>query len=129
MTHFYPTPEFLAAVEEHRQGRPVIDVGAGEGELTRALMQRKVPVVAVDIFPRFQPTIPLPIHRVGLARNLPALLVVARPDHGGWVREIPGFIHRSTLKTPKPEVMEQDSRLSQRWGNRPLRLQERMGGH
>jgi hypothetical protein len=99
VTHFEPTHHFLYWFRGHVNGRFTIEVGAGQCEFSKALIQLGVKVMAVE--PRPSPEVsaecsnfllPLPIGQAAAVRNPGIVVVVARPDHSGWFAELADMV-------------------------------------
>lgn len=84
---FQPNAAFTDYIKEVRGDKPIIDVGAGLGRMSKVLTDAGVPCIALDIAERDNMEYPV-IRMDGLnfpfkANQLP---VVARPCHGLWVK-------------------------------------------
>ena len=92
--HFYHKPKFLDWLQKYSNGQPVIELGAGMLDFSKALHQKGIPVIAVE--PRARVGLYgmhiLPTLADKVARSMDGLFIAARPDHSGWVTEIPELI-------------------------------------
>ena len=98
-THFEHTRHFLYWFRGHVAGRFTIEVGAGQCEFSKALIQLGVKVMAVEPRPApevsaecFSFLLPLPVERVRIVRNPGIVVVVARPDHSGWFSDLADMV-------------------------------------
>lgn len=117
MVFFEPSEAFVAWLAAHAAGRVVVDCGCGDGDLLRRLLARGVKAIGVDPWwalkdgfdPRLQ-VLPLPAQKAGFIHSHPAVLVVARPDHGGWVDELVDHAHPGSeiLYVGKPCNVRED---------------------
>lgn len=101
MTIFFrPTRKFLLFMEENHKRDTVIDAGAGECFLTVKLRQVGINCIPVDPLPH-GPLSSLVekmfMHQCAPVRERPFCIVAARPDHSGWVTEIPRYMHRDSV--------------------------------
>lgn len=103
----------------------VIDVGAGEMHLAKALKDAGAFVLAIE--PNFTlerrhvgdvQSVAMYAHELPLIRSHAALLIVARPDHGGWVNELPGYMH------PESEMLYIGKRVNIEWDLDGLKYEE-----
>lgn len=97
MSFLRVTNEIVDWIINYSNGRIVIEAGAGDMELSKALMKRNVAIIAVDPLsspdPEFQYLMPVPIHKCSMSKDQEALIVAARPDHSGWFRGIVNYMH------------------------------------
>lgn len=118
VTHFKPHERFLDWLVDFIDGRMCIEVGAGQCELTKALISRGVNTLAIE--PRANPLVlqecvncllPLPVEK---AANLlaagPAVVIGARPDHSGWFAGVKDMLHPESvlLYIGLPDNLETD---------------------
>lgn len=101
--HFEPTPEFMTWWAKYVGAQVVFEVGAGMCDFTKLMRDEGLKALAIE--PRANDTVryqcmgrllPLPISRAKCLGETPAIVVVARPDHGGWVGTIPDYIHEDS---------------------------------
>lgn len=102
--HFYANDAFLDWWVSYVGDKMVFEVGAGCCDFAKAMIDRKIKVMAIE--PRPNPDIarecasfllPLSVYRIPLMATYPGIVVVARPDHSGWVYSIPSLIHPDSL--------------------------------
>jgi hypothetical protein len=100
VTHFEPYPQFCDWFADYAGERVTIEVGAGQCVFSKALVKRGVKLVAVEPRPNEEVhrecvnfLLPMPAQRVSLLREPDKLIVVARPDHSGWVSDLTYMIH------------------------------------
>jgi hypothetical protein len=103
VTHFYPRAGFCNRLVDHINGRITIEVGAGQCKFAKMLASRGVKILAVEpratnevrkecmnfLLPRTAENVPL-LKQSGL------VVLVARPDHSGWLRDIFPLIHKES---------------------------------
>lgn len=98
--HFEPTPEFMEWWAKYVGDQFVFELGAGMCDFTKLMHDGGLKVLAIE--PRANDAVrreciscllPLPIGRAKVLSETPAVVVVARPDHSGWVETIPDHIH------------------------------------
>lgn len=98
--HFHPTIQFLDWWTEYVAGRFVIEVGAGCCHFTKAMHKRGIKALAIE--PRANDEVrmecasfllPTSVQRATLLQEIPAVVVAARPDHSGWISEVPFLIN------------------------------------
>lgn len=98
MTHFHPTERFLDYVEHNYSDCLLVDAGCGEGWLSFKLRGRHLRCLAIDPLPSsLTNVLPMKIHNCNLIREKPTVIIAARPDHGGWVGEIPRYMHADSV--------------------------------
>ena len=86
ITFFRPTLAFFEYLDARWRGKPVIDVGAGTGHMTKLLRERGWDVLPIDPFERDgQECHVMPIDAVGFDYPPQSLPIMARPCHGIWV--------------------------------------------
>lgn len=99
-THFEPTPEFLDWFADKMQDEHIFEVGAGQCKFSEALVNRGVRVMAIE--PRVSDetlqrcsnfVLPMAMQKVSVIRECPVVIVVARPDHSGWFRNLLDIAH------------------------------------
>jgi hypothetical protein len=99
-THFEPLTPFLEWWAEYVNGRIVYDCGAGCCGFTKAMHERGLKALAIE--PRANYSVrqecasflyPTSIYKCKLLSTTPGVVVTARPDHSGWIRDIPSLIH------------------------------------
>lgn len=96
MPLFDPSDETVAWIVDYAAGRSVIELGAGDCSLARRLVAAGLKVLAVDPFAElggFQSILRVHAHRCRLVAQHPVLLIVARPDHSGWVAGVVSRMH------------------------------------
>lgn len=83
---FEPVPAFFEYLDRDFPGLPIIDVGAGMGQLAKALDDRGRKVFAIDLCERENTEYPV---YIGDALIFPypqnCLPIIARPCHGLWL--------------------------------------------
>lgn len=100
MVFFKPSDEYIDWLVARAAGRLIFDLGSGDGHLTRLLVAKKQPTCGVEPYwygrdtydPRL-PVIQKPVQICGLLSKFQALVVMARPDHGGWVDWVARYVH------------------------------------
>ena len=99
VTHFEPLDSFLVWFVDHLDGRFTIEIGAGQCEFSKALVQLGVKVMAVEPRPNLEVLkecssflVPVSVDRVPFVQNPGIVVVVARPDHSGWFSELADMI-------------------------------------
>lgn len=86
MTFFRPKENFFKYLSLHHPDKPIIDVGAGTGELSKALAARGRKVLAIDPFERDgQVWQVVPFDATTFNYPAHSLPIMARPCHGFWV--------------------------------------------
>ena len=107
MTHFYPKPKFFVAVQKSLDSnglRIVFEAGCGECKNFAGYDRQCIKHLGCD--PWFDPladfslanrVMPLPVHRCSIVKSNPMLIVVCRPDHSGWVRNIVQYMHAESV--------------------------------
>ena len=92
-----PTTKLAKWISSLARDLPIIEVGTGTGKLLHLLAKVHSKVIGCD--PYFMPMehysgfMPLPADQVKFIRNMPSLIVATRPDHSGWVGEIPDYMN------------------------------------
>ena len=98
--HFHPTTQFLDWWAEYVADRFVIEVGAGCCHFTKSMHTHGIKALAIE--PRANSDVrmecalfllPWSVQQAPILQATPAVVVVARPDHSGWVSEVPDLIH------------------------------------
>lgn len=83
---FEPTEEFFDYLMRTYTGRPIVDVGAGAGWLSKQLHARGYKVLAIDIFPRDNPLYPVaPLDATTMQFPKYSFPIMARPCHSEWI--------------------------------------------
>lgn len=95
---FEPTAEFIAFVVKQADGRPVVDVGAGAGLLSKTLSKAGLKVLAIDLIERACPLFPVnQLDATTMTFPVPSLPIIARPCHSEWIeRAIHNAMRRLT---------------------------------
>lgn len=100
VTHFEPKEEFLKQLAEYIGDQFVIEVGAGQCHFTQAMHRHKIKAMAIEPRPSDETRrrcmnflYPMSINRSRSLLKEKSVVIVARPDHSGWVRTIPDYIH------------------------------------
>ena len=84
MRFFKPTTRFLKRVFDAHM--PVIDVGAGCGQLAAALMRKQIKVLAIDICDRDETDFHVYVtNACEFKYPTGCLPIIARPCHGPWL--------------------------------------------
>lgn len=115
--HFEPTPEFMTWWVKYVGDQFVFELGAGMCDFTKLMHDNGIKVLAIE--PRANDAVrrecmscllPLSIGRAKVLSETPAIVVVARPDHSGWVETIPDHIHHGSefIYIGLPENFAQD---------------------
>lgn len=98
--HFEPTPKFMTWWVKYVGDQFVFELGAGMCDFTKLMHDGGLKVLAIE--PRANDAVrreciscllPLSIGRATVLAKTPAIVVVARPDHSGWVETIPSLLH------------------------------------
>lgn len=117
MIFFEPTPQFVDWLVEYAAGRMIFDVGCGDGYLLRLLVGRGQKALGIEPFwyekEGFDiklPVMPMAVQSCSVIRRSPGLVIIARPDHGGWVEWVPHNAHPDSevLYISKPSNAEVD---------------------
>lgn len=87
MVFFKPTQEFLDFVYYFEgEHRGIVEIGAGNGHLSKILAERGLKVLAIDIIERENSEFPVVLLDATTMSYSPLMLpIVARPCHGEWV--------------------------------------------
>lgn len=115
--HFEPTPDFMVWWVKYVGDQFVFELGAGMCNFTKLMHTSGLKVLAIE--PRANDAVrqeciscllPLPIGRATVLGQTPAIVVVARPDHTGWVETIPSLLHIGSefIYIGLPENFDQD---------------------
>lgn len=98
--HFHPTEQFLQWWKDYCGDNLVFELGAGRCAFAKAATDLGVKTIAIeprvsdDVLMAFHNfVLPLPFERANFLSEKPSIVVVARPDHSGWVQTIPDYIH------------------------------------
>lgn len=103
ITFLEPQDDWVRWLIDHAAGRLIVDVGCGNGQLTRAIVEAGYDgVIGLDMYWDFERVLNMsPEDRerfatkyapfeapCELTRAPDLLLVMARPSHGGWVGDV-----------------------------------------
>ncbi len=96
---FEPTDTYLAWLKKYADGRPVVELGCGDGYFTFRMRELGIKAMGIDPFKEAEyldPTSFMPIcaSRCHMLTEHPCLLIAARPDHSGWVTNVPFQMHK-----------------------------------
>lgn len=105
-THFIPSPLFCDYFAEYVGDRVVVEVGAGQCEFAKRLIDKGTKVIAIEPRPSdkvrlecFNFLMPLSVEQVSLVSRPGFVVVAARPDHSGWFTRMIKQVH------PKSELI------------------------
>ena len=106
--HFHPAATFIPLIRSEMVAggfTSVFEAGCGETFPNAAVYEEHdVPHFGCDI--RYDPfsalelanrVLPVEVHRCWLVRATATLIVVCRPDHSGWVRNIAAYMHQQSV--------------------------------
>ena len=103
MMFFEPTAEFIQWLVARANKRIIYDCGSGDGHLLRLLLAKHQRAMGIepywdmkDTYDPLLPVLPMRVQHVSALREYPGLIVIARPDHGGWVNELIDLAHRDS---------------------------------
>lgn len=92
LTFFEPSDEFMVWLKRHVGDRVVYDIGSGEAHLLKLMLAAGVKAVGIephwdlkDAYDPLLPVLPMHAHRCNALRTHAGVIVIARPDHSGWV--------------------------------------------
>lgn len=86
MQFFQPNKKFLDWVVKLAGPRPIIDCGCGEGQVTRALLERGANVLGIDILASGEDTdVAVPCDATTFQFPQRAIVLFCRPCHSDWV--------------------------------------------
>ncbi len=93
---FVPTVEFVESLKQYAGRRVVLEVGTGDGHLLKAMLDAGMEAYGCDAFKlpdqltdaQFGRWFPSKAEDWALLKDMAALVVVARPCHGGFVRSV-----------------------------------------
>lgn len=117
MIFFEPTPQFITWLVKHADKRVIYDCGSGEAHLLKLLIASRQRVIGIepywDIKEAYDPqlpVIPMCVQETSMLRKHTGLIVIARPDHSGWVEWIVENAHPESeiLYISKPSNLEVD---------------------
>jgi hypothetical protein len=84
--HFKPLPVFFEILDEQFPSMPIIDIGAGCGDLSRQLAEHGRKVCAIDPFERESTVFQIaPLDACTFRYPPSSLPIMARPCHGLWI--------------------------------------------
>jgi len=99
-THFKPAGGFLDWFLYTFQNDMIFEVGAGQCEFAAFLYTRGMKVLAIEPRPNDKVVrqcasflLPIAMQKATVLRDCPAVVVVARPDHSGWVEKLLDIVH------------------------------------
>lgn len=101
--HFRATPEFLQWWKDYVGDKPVFEVGAGCCDFT--IQMHHLGIRAAAIEPRANDEVrdrcanflfPADVYDAQVILQVPSIVVAARPDHSGWVGDVPDLIHKDS---------------------------------
>jgi uncharacterized UPF0146 family protein len=85
---FEPTEEFLNWLVERIKHKVVIEVGAGQGHLSLALLERGIKVLSIDAFEREGQVAPIVVaDATRFIYPKSSVVLMARPSRGEWITE------------------------------------------
>lgn len=124
MVFFQPSEAFVDWLIWRARDAIIADVGCGDGQLLKALVRKGAKSYGIDPFwvhkDGFDPLLPVfpkMAQEVELLHTHPSLIVMARPDHSGWVRDVVEVAHVQSqiLYITKPENVEREVDLPKKW--------------
>lgn len=83
MKFFQPTKKFCDWFVELAAGRPIIEVGCGEGHVGRALRKRGAKVIQIDVRPQRLTILGMDATKFKYLPN--CIVLICRPCHSNWV--------------------------------------------
>lgn len=98
--HFYATPLFLKFWKGYVKKRFVFEVGAGCCDFAKEMHKKRIKCLAIE--PRANDEVllecssfllPKTIYDASMLKTTAGVVVAARPDHSGWIHDVPDFIH------------------------------------
>ena len=99
MRFFEPTDAYLDWLKKYADGRPVVELGCGDGYLTFRMREIGIKAMGIDPFNEAEyldctSFMPIGASQCGIVINHACLLIAARPDHSGWVTNVPFQMHQ-----------------------------------
>jgi hypothetical protein len=114
---FKPSNKFVAWLIGYAGDRIIYDCGCGDAHLLRLLLDGGAKAMGIELlwaaregYDPMLPVLPLGVDRCSGIREHAALIIIARPDHGGWAAGIESFAHPDSeiLYISKPENVQVD---------------------
>ena len=115
MRFFEPTDTYLAWLKKYAEGRPVVELGCGDGYFTFRMRELGIKAMGIDPFKDTEyldhtSFMPICASQCGIVKDNACLLISARPDHSGWVTNVPYQMHKDAelLYIGLPRNVEND---------------------
>lgn len=106
MTFFEPSDAYIKWLGKYTNLRITIDCGSGDGDLVRKLLKEGVKALGIEPFwvsrACYNPMLPVlasTVQRCKTIKDKECLILIARPDHSGWVSWVAHNAH------PKSEIL------------------------
>jgi len=101
MRFFQPTLKYLGWLAKYAGERPVVELGCGDGYFTYAMRWYGIKALGIDPYKDpeyldFSSFLQQRASECPIVKNTPALLIAARPDHSGWVTNVPYYMNSAS---------------------------------
>jgi hypothetical protein len=115
MRFFEPTAQYIMWIKKYAAGRPVVELGCGDGYFTSKMREACVKAMGIDPYKEGEfldhtSFMPVRASQCRIVTDHPCLLIAARPDHSGWVTNVPFQMHEDSelLYIGLPENVDND---------------------